>query len=102
MLVWSFFFFMRKMAYSMRISDWSSDVCSSDLHSSVAADIDAVHGDQCRSCDGVQRGAGLGRVAHGSQDDAEIRSDRKSVGSGKRVSARVDLGGRGHIKKKRK
>src|SRR3546814_3623973 len=27
-----FFFFMQKTAYEMRISDWSSDVCSSDLH----------------------------------------------------------------------
>src|SRR3546814_6605486 len=26
------FFFKRKTAYEMRISDWSSDVCSSDLH----------------------------------------------------------------------
>src|SRR3546814_2800812 len=29
--VWSFFFFKQKTAYEMRISDWSSDVCSSDL-----------------------------------------------------------------------
>src|SRR3546814_5273441 len=27
-----FFFFKQKAAYEMRISDWSSDVCSSDLH----------------------------------------------------------------------
>src|SRR3546814_9522045 len=27
----AFFFFMQKTAYEMRISDWSSDVCSSDL-----------------------------------------------------------------------
>src|SRR3546814_8143804 len=26
-----FFFFKQKTAYDMRISDWSSDVCSSDL-----------------------------------------------------------------------
>src|SRR3546814_12220701 len=29
------FFFKQKTAYEMRISDWSSDVCSSDLHVSV-------------------------------------------------------------------
>src|SRR3546814_10650690 len=30
--IWSlFFFFKQKTAYEMRISDWSSDVCSSDL-----------------------------------------------------------------------
>src|SRR3546814_3981881 len=31
MHVLAFFFFKQKTAYEMRISDWSSDVCSSDL-----------------------------------------------------------------------
>src|SRR3546814_6834502 len=31
-----FFFFKQKTAYEMRISDWSSDVCSSDLQGRVA------------------------------------------------------------------
>src|SRR3546814_3593414 len=31
MLFFCFFFFKQKTAYEMRISDWSSDVCSSDL-----------------------------------------------------------------------
>src|SRR3546814_6833112 len=31
MLYCFFFFFKQKTAYEMRISDWSSDVCSSDL-----------------------------------------------------------------------
>src|SRR3546814_20084528 len=31
MFVCCFFFFKQKTAYEMRISDWSSDVCSSDL-----------------------------------------------------------------------
>src|SRR3546814_9494077 len=31
MLYIFFFFFKQKTAYEMRISDWSSDVCSSDL-----------------------------------------------------------------------
>src|SRR3546814_7906201 len=30
-----FFFFKQKTAYEMRISDWSSDVCSSDLAGGV-------------------------------------------------------------------
>src|SRR3546814_6637936 len=30
-----FFFFKQKTAYDMRISDWSSDVCSSDLMETV-------------------------------------------------------------------
>src|SRR3546814_8605139 len=32
-----FFFFKQKTAYEMRISDWSSDVCSSDLPSILGA-----------------------------------------------------------------
>src|SRR3546814_8485937 len=31
LVCWLFFFFKQKTAYEMRISDWSSDVCSSDL-----------------------------------------------------------------------
>src|SRR3546814_3761584 len=31
MIFITFFFFKQKTAYEMRISDWSSDVCSSDL-----------------------------------------------------------------------
>src|SRR3546814_5338704 len=37
MLVW-LFFFKQKTAYEMRISDWSSDVCSSDLLETATAD----------------------------------------------------------------
>src|SRR3546814_3699884 len=33
-LLFIFLFFKQKTAYEMRISDWSSDVCSSDLFSS--------------------------------------------------------------------
>src|SRR3546814_14424532 len=33
-----FFFFKQKTAYEMRISDWSSDVCSSDLGELLIAD----------------------------------------------------------------
>src|SRR3546814_14834577 len=41
------FFFKQKTAYEMRISDWSSDVCSSDLRSqvrgrAVSREVDAV------------------------------------------------------------
>src|SRR3546814_11497303 len=34
------FFFKQKTAYEMRISDWSSDVCSSDLHRRVDVAVD--------------------------------------------------------------
>src|SRR3546814_19027469 len=36
-----FFFFKHKTAYEMRISDWSSDVCSSDLVEQHVADATA-------------------------------------------------------------
>src|SRR3546814_6561838 len=35
MVVLGFFFFKQKTSYEMRISDWSSDVCSSDLGKQV-------------------------------------------------------------------
>src|SRR3546814_8419712 len=41
-----FFFFKQKTAYEMRISDWSSDVCSSDLlklGSLTHADVGQMH-----------------------------------------------------------
>src|SRR3546814_3346783 len=34
-----FFFFKQKTAYEMRISDWSSDVCSSDLYETRIDDL---------------------------------------------------------------
>src|SRR3546814_6130059 len=34
-----FFFFKQKTAYEMRISDWSSDVCSSDLNAGTALPV---------------------------------------------------------------
>src|SRR3546814_7755678 len=47
--IYLFFFFKQKTAYEMRISDWSSDVCSSDLIANVdflrhAADVDGPAG----------------------------------------------------------
>src|SRR3546814_8131545 len=40
-----FFFFKQKTAYEMRISDWSSDVCSSDLLNPFVLDPeeDTIH-----------------------------------------------------------
>src|SRR3546814_1765906 len=42
-----FFFFKQKTAYEMRISDWSSDVCSSDLRDRAVVDRGTV-GDRDR------------------------------------------------------
>src|SRR3546814_6020118 len=36
-MIYIFFFFKQKTAYEMRISDWSSDVCSSDLDENALA-----------------------------------------------------------------
>src|SRR3546814_10922591 len=38
-----FFFVKQKTAYEMRISDWSSDVCSSDLQGEYEMTIGALH-----------------------------------------------------------
>src|SRR3546814_4249413 len=43
------FFFKQKTAYEMRISDWSSDVCSSDLLSCGCQRRDCILARQC-SC----------------------------------------------------
>src|SRR3546814_8656530 len=48
-----FFFFKQKTAYEMRISDWSSDVCSSDLLPLSDSQLVAF---------AEQRGGGLFRV----------------------------------------
>src|SRR3546814_20652965 len=49
-----FFFFKQKTAYEMRISDWSSDVCSSDLLRRLAP-----RDDGCRAVEGpLAEGAG--------------------------------------------
>src|SRR3546814_1205219 len=37
-----FFFFKQKTSYEMHISDWSSDVCSSDLHERARKSYDAA------------------------------------------------------------
>src|SRR3546814_11955921 len=40
----SFFFFKQKTAYEMRISDWSSDVCSSDLEITLLGAVNILTG----------------------------------------------------------
>src|SRR3546814_9797759 len=40
--IFVFFFFKQKTAYEMRISDWSSDVCSSDLAAAPQRQVDAA------------------------------------------------------------
>src|SRR3546814_6212255 len=67
------FFFKQKTAYEMCISDWSSDVCSSDLVE-LAHPVGIAHGGVDRAMELV--GAGLGdRVdggAHGVAGDVVV------------------------------
>src|SRR3546814_6082366 len=46
-----FFFFKQKTAYELRISVWSSDVCSSDLHAEIVCRFAGDDAD--RATDGV-------------------------------------------------
>src|SRR3546814_17588362 len=45
-----FFFFKQKTAYEMRISDWSSDVCSSDLDPDEQPDPQPPGGGEGAAC----------------------------------------------------
>src|SRR3546814_18935332 len=45
-----FFFFKQKTAYEMRISDWSSDVCSSDLARSFPRRVSRPAARSCHHC----------------------------------------------------
>src|SRR3546814_4779445 len=84
-------FFKQKTADEMRISDWSSDVCSSDL-------LMHRHGQQ-RAPERHQQQQDRRAAA---QDPRKVRGteDRKRVVQGKSVSVRVDIGGRRNIKNK--
>src|SRR3546814_16695363 len=104
-MVCCFFFFKQKTAYEMRISDWSSDVCSSDLQMLLGADRRiAVIAPVMRP----RRPAFPQLAALQQQPEHRVRRhdppldllDRKSVVLGKSVSVRVDLGGRRIIKNK--
>src|SRR3546814_12981073 len=113
-----FFFFKQKTAYEMRISDWSSDVCSSDLrivdspsaangHSAVNKPTAfAMHANarraRSRSANARPR-AWLAATCSATAPTTVATTntaDRKSVGEGTSVSVRVDLGGSRIIKKK--
>src|SRR3546814_17843542 len=107
----------------MRISDWSSDVCSSDLGGKAreervdrvlvggdaADDVrNDVH-DMAVELDGIAVGDAHAAADRSAADvvAAEVEqhqmlgADRKSAGSGKGVSVRVALGGGRSIKKKK-
>src|SRR3546814_14954927 len=117
---------MQKTAYEVRISDWSSDVCSSDLVAPVDDDLarDELAGMLGRQLaavlipfrhddDGVGAAEGFVAVfdvvqlrvdAAGVLDRGGVggREYRKSVVLGKSLSIRVGLGGGRLMKKKQK
>src|SRR3546814_5277067 len=76
-----FFFFKQKTAYEMRISDWSSDVCSSDLLWQLhRIDPNVPRGEQFGAVkqlldEGVIRFAGLSEVTV-----EEIEAAAKEIG----------------------
>src|SRR3546814_17363974 len=103
------FFFNQKTAYEMRISDWSSDVCSSDLDADILSN--EKHSELHGGIFGVKARDDLAlgfwnikwqamRLRY-PRDEKDHKSDRKSVVSGKSVSERVDLGGSGIIQKRK-
>src|SRR3546814_1338512 len=61
-----FFFFKQKTAYEMRISDWSSDVCSSDLAARFLPGGKADH-------------RGLGNVGEPVADDLAPAADHRRL-----------------------
>src|SRR3546814_6125400 len=76
-----FFFFKQKTAYEMRISDWSSDVCSSDLvvaADAVAARVQFAEQGHCRRIVLLRALGGLGEG--GQIVAALIRSEERRVG----------------------
>src|SRR3546814_20951416 len=99
----------------MRISDWSSDVCSSDLDNvffthvgfSWLDFVDLDHVELVRGPPGTLLGKNttIGALVvttkKPSFDPGLELEDRQSVVEGKSVSVRVDLGGRAIIQKKK-
>src|SRR3546814_13685374 len=94
----------------MRISDWSSDVCSSDLPLTVASFLEGVGRGDAETARAIGRGLDLvdtwyrgdGWYADGDHrafDHYGGRSEERRVG--KECVSSVDLGGRGIIKKKK-
>src|SRR3546814_7372375 len=73
-----FFVFKQKTAYEMRISDWSSDVCSSDLRGFRRGTDGRARG--AGLCKGWRaRSAGIDPRGQGRPLDGPAHADRKSV-----------------------
>src|SRR3546814_4552692 len=72
-----FFFFKQKTAYEMRISDWSSDVCSSDLFpvDDAVDEIDRVLVGRKRHQD-----TAIARGVAARADEFGLEADRRAIG----------------------
>src|SRR3546814_3850343 len=76
-----FFFFKQKTAYEMRISDWSSDVCSSDL---LRSSGETTNEDQHRGGLHARRGAPRDGASRSDAASRQIcRDDGRYDGSGR-------------------
>src|SRR3546814_6720576 len=75
MCMFLFFFFKQKTAYEMRISDWSSDVCSSDLGAALAAG-----GAECDGAGRRGRAAAGGRLGRSGAAGARAGEHRTAGG----------------------
>src|SRR3546814_312213 len=84
----SFFFFKQKTAYEMRISDWSSDVCSSDLVSDYLRTVSFGSGG-IRVMWRDDRGDGMLRTFVSRPDNVGVQEIRGP--GGKPVSATISL-----------
>src|SRR3546814_5077489 len=97
---WSFFFFFnQKPAYEMLSSDWSSDVCSSDLASPVgtpamlAPALCTPEPDQPRQFGPVDRvePAMFGHDRHDDSMSQASRERKQKIGCGQRRSVLASL-----------
>src|SRR3546814_16397161 len=77
MVIQEFFFFKQKTAYDMRISDWSSDVCSSDLSKLVQLGLEQQRMDHQRQIAVQEQNARRARasMAGVSQQIAQARAE---------------------------
>src|SRR3546814_6068379 len=78
MFVNSVFFFKQKTAYEMRISDWSSDVCSSDLGAVTALAFKTAVDDPHRFVHSADVGPHFGLTPRRYQSGEVDRSGRIS------------------------
>src|SRR3546814_2748299 len=88
-----FFLFMQKTAYELRISDWSSDVCSSDLLYITAEDVGTSVEDMQEVATVSRHVAGLPSVAGRAGGDPSPWT-AKGVFESMQVAAEFALGRR--------